>query len=201
MTLVRLLHRTRYAASLGRWWLLQAAGGPQYLDELKFWEQTIRTCPAGVFDPQVRDAAFPAELADVLKQVAATGRQPRVLEVGSGPLSLLAAGVDRALFDLVAVDPLAVAYRNLLRMYGIRYPIDPIAGRGETLAAQFPLTRFDAVYCSNALDHTRSPIRSIAQMCDVLRPGGFLVLEGFVREGSEGGWAGLHQHDLFPERG
>jgi hypothetical protein len=39
------------------------------------------------------------------------------------------------------------------------------------------------------------------QICEVLRPSGFLLLEGFVCEGSEGGWIGLHQHDLFPEDG
>ncbi len=38
-------------------------------------------------------------------------------------------------------------------------------------------------------------------MCQVLRPGGFLLLEGFVREGSSGNWTGLHQHDLLPDHG
>jgi SAM-dependent methyltransferase len=60
---------------------------------------------------------------------------------------------------------------------------------------------FDVVYSSNALDHTRSPRRCIEQMTAVLRPGGWLVLEGFLREGSNGNWVGLHQHDLFPANG
>jgi len=38
-------------------------------------------------------------------------------------------------------------------------------------------------------------------MCQVLRPGGFLLLEGLVREGTAENWNGLHQHDRLPEQG
>jgi hypothetical protein len=55
------------------------------------------------------------------------------------------------------------------------------------------------VYSSNALDHTISPRVCVQQMCAVLRPGGILFLEGFVRNGTLERWSGLRQHDLVPE--
>jgi len=60
---------------------------------------------------------------------------------------------------------------------------------------------FDVVYSSNALDHTTAPRLCVEQMTARLRPGGLLLLEGLAREGSQAQWAGLHQHDLFPESG
>jgi hypothetical protein len=34
-----------------------------------------------------------------------------------------------------------------------------------------------------------------------VRPDGIIFCEGFVREGTNEGWTGLHQHDLVPEDG
>jgi hypothetical protein len=119
-----------------------------------------------------------------------------VLEVGSGPVSLLAGAVDNGLVLVEAVDPLARAYRLLLRQYGIAYPIRPLAGRGEKLPRKLLSRPFDIAYSSNAIDHSRSPRLCLEQMNAAVRPGGFLLLEGFCNEGSEGGWVGLHQHDI-----
>jgi SAM-dependent methyltransferase len=192
----------RYRTTLAFYRLWQAAGGPAYMDEIKFWEGIARTGAALVFDPKVRAMAVPAELRRCVVELATEFHGlPRLLEVGSGPLSLLAGAVDEGLCTVVAVDPLARVYRQLLDRHGIAYPIRPRVGLGESLTQAFPQASFDLVYSSNALDHTRSPRRCLEQMCQVLRPGGFLLLEGLVREGTAEHWKGLHQHDLLSEHG
>jgi SAM-dependent methyltransferase len=181
------------------WW---AIGGPDFLDELNYWEGILSQRPSCLFDRQIREAAFPSDLRSCAAELRRDDlRIPRLLEVGSGPVSFLASGIDEGLLTVVAVDPLARPYRALLRLYDLPYPIQPLPGRGELLVKQFTPASFDIVYSSNALDHSISPRRCIEQMCQVLRSGGFLLLEGFVREGSQGNWIGLHQHDLFTEQG
>jgi SAM-dependent methyltransferase len=196
------LSRIRYRSALAYYRLWRAAGGPDYLEEITFWEGILRQRPASLFDRRIRQLAFPADLracATELRRLP--GRLPRLLELGSGPVSILAAGIDEELFTIVAVDPLALPYRHLLRSCGLSYPIQPLPGRGETLFRRFEPGSFDIAYSSNALDHTQSPRICLEQVCRVLAPGGFLLLEGFVREGTHGNWAGLHQHDLLTENG
>jgi SAM-dependent methyltransferase len=196
------LGQIRYRAALAYYWLLRAAGGPAYLDEVTYWEGILSQRPSSLFDRRVREAAFPPELRSCAAELQRDNRRlPRLLELGSGPVSILAFGIDEGLFTVVAVDPLALPYRYLLRFYGVTYPIQPLPGQGEALLKQFSPASFDIAYSSNALDHTRSPRRCLEQMCEVVRPGGFLLLEGFVREGTHGNWSGLHQHDLLTEHG
>ena len=190
----------RYRPTLAFYRLWRAAGGPDYPEEIEFWDGILGSGSPLLFDPKVRATAVPAELRRCAVELATEfQRLPRLLEVGSGPVSLLAGAVDEGLCTVVAVDPLARVYRQLLDRHGIRYPIRPRVGHGERL--NFPQASFDLVYSSNALDHARSPRRCLEQMCHVLRPGGFLLLEGFVREGTEGNWHGLHQHDLVAVQG
>jgi SAM-dependent methyltransferase len=196
------LRQIRYHAALAYYRLWRAAGGPDYLEEITYWEGILSQRPSSLFDRRVREAAFPPELRYCAAELQRDSRQlPRLLELGSGPVSLLASGIDDGLFTVVAVDPLARPYRYLLKYYGVTYPIQPRPGRGETLLKQFLPASFDIAYSSNALDHTISPRRCLEQMCQVVRPRGFLLLEGFVREGTHGNWSGLHQHDLLTEHG
>lgn len=49
----------------------------------------------------------------------------------------------------------------------------------------------------NALDHSQQPNVVVRQLVDVLRPDGYLLIQGWSREGTSQAWNGLHQHDLF----
>jgi SAM-dependent methyltransferase len=201
----RLLHHLRFAryrVALAYYKAWGAVGGPDYVDEITYWDGILRQRASSLFDRGVREAAFPHDLRECLPELRRHfQRTPRLLEVGSGPVSILAAGADDHSVEIVAIDPLARIYGGLLGLYDVQYPIRPLPGRGESLATRFPADSFEIVYSSNALDHARSPLRCLEQMCRVLRPRGVMVLEGFVREGSHGHWIGLHQHDLFPENG
>jgi SAM-dependent methyltransferase len=193
----------RYRLIRAYYALRHSLGGPDFVDELEYWEGILGGGGRSkLMDRANRQAAVPEELRSCAAELRRDGiALPRLLEVGSGPVSILASAVDEGLLSITAIDPLAVAYRELLRAYGVEYPVRPQPGRGESLDEQFPSASFDIVYSSNALDHTTSPRRCMEQMCRVLRPGGFLLLEGLEREGSTGDWLGLHQHDLFTEHG
>jgi SAM-dependent methyltransferase len=170
-----------------------------YAAELEFWHGYIAEHGARVSDPGCWESAFPAGLRHWLGVIGGTHGQPDVLELGSGPVSLLAWGVEERLFHLTAVDPLADEYARL--MAGCSYPVKPVMGFGERLSGLFPPSSFDLAYSSNALDHTRNPRECMRQLAMMVKDGGILYCEGFLREGTNAEWEGLHQHDLVPEDG
>jgi SAM-dependent methyltransferase len=171
-------------------------------EELGFWRSYLREHGHDACDRNNWAEAFPAQLLDYLKALRANrGRIPRALELGSGPVSLLAWGVDQGLFELTAIDPLAREYERLTLEVPCSYPVKPTEGFGEHLSAQFAANTFDLAYSSNALDHVSSPRRCLEELTRVVDEGGILYCEGFVREGTNAGWQGLHQHDLVPEDG
>ena len=177
-------------------------GRPDYLEEILFWEETLVKRPPEVSDPKYKEEAFPEYLRALALEWKNDGNKPlRLLEIGSGPVSLLAYGMEQGLFEVTAIDPLASVYDEILSKYGISYPIKPRTGYAERLVKSFGKDSFDIVYSSNSLDHTISPKSSLSQMVQVVKTGGIVFLEGFVCEGSHAKWTGLHQHDLFAENG
>jgi SAM-dependent methyltransferase len=186
--------------------LRNALGLPDYQSEVDWWDTNL---PPGarhewmlrMLDREQRQAEFPKLLLPFVEEAAAISRPVQVLDVGSGPLSPLCWGVDRKLFVATAVDPLARDYARLLERRHIDFPIRPVEGTGEDLRRLFSADQFDIVYSRNALDHAMDVRRCIEGAAEVLRDGGVLYLEGFVREGTHEGWQGLHQNDLVPEGG
>jgi SAM-dependent methyltransferase len=172
-----------------------------YGEELDFWRDYLHKHAATACDRGSWESAFPSDLRRWAEQLAAERGVLDALEIGSGPVSLLAWGVERGLFRLTAVDPLADEYAALMEAHGCSYPVRPIRGYGEQLSKLFDARSFDLAYASNALDHTRDPRKCLEEITRVLRGGGLLFCEGFVREGTNAGWSGLHQHDLVPEDG
>jgi SAM-dependent methyltransferase len=172
-----------------------------YYSEISFWSDYL-IAPTGIFDSESRRAAFPRFLLPFLHQLnSAAGGPPRLLELGSGPVSLLAWGVDQEAVEVTAVDPLARTYEEMMKSYDYDYPVCPVEGCGEKLFDRFDRGEFDVAYTSNALDHTASPSACMKNLSGVVRPGGLICCEGFEREGSSSGWQGLHQHDLIASDG
>lgn len=172
----------------------------RYGTEADFWNEHIDRIRH--IDHDTMKRVFPVELqqhADTF--MAKEGRIPEVLEIGSGPLSLLSSGSVSGCIKLTAVDPLADTYRRIAKRKQWNPMVQPIYGTGEHLERLFGQDVFDVVYASNALDHAENPRNCLAQMVRVLRGGGLLMVEGYIREGSLEGWAGLHQFDLIPEGG
>ena len=178
---------------------------PGFGDELKYWDRELSM--SGSYPDAIRKRTsadrmieeFPHYLMpyfDGLRSAAAPNL-PNILDVGSGPLSMLAWGHVTRLFDLTAVDPLADRYLELLGKHGHSPNCRLVQGYGEDLAAIFEGRQFDMVWIHNALDHSQSPANVVRAMATVVRPGGYLVIQGWSREGTAEGWNGLHQHDLY----
>jgi SAM-dependent methyltransferase len=148
-----------------------------------------------------RKELFPPKLIPYIYGLKEKTGELKLLEVGSGPLSRLAWGADEGLFQITAIDPLAKLYSQLLRRHRYDYPVKPIACSGEGVSGIFDRESFDIGYSRNALDHAVSPRTCLEGMRHVLRKGGIIFLEGFVREGTRQGRRGLHRHDLVPEKG
>lgn len=185
--------------SLGR---MRSLGDRPADSELRFWDQYLEKRPSCVRSAQLRARVFPPQLRACLEAVRRRrGQLPRVVELGPGPVSLLASGVENGWFDLVAVDPLAAEYAAMLERHGLQFPVRPIAGAGESLLEVVSERSFDIAYSGNAIDHATSPRDCMLNLVRAVRPGGRLVLEGFCHEGTNAGWEGLHQHDLIPEHG
>jgi len=176
-----------------------------FASELSYWEQQI---VQSVYEEATRRRAtreglteeFPY-LIPYLKDIhrAAARRKPQVLDVGSGPLSMLAFWHNTGMFDLIAVDPLANEYVALLARHG-RSPNCPLVqGYGEHLDSLFPPDTFDLAWMHNAMDHTQSPAAVLRAMSTVVRPSGHIIIHGWCHEGSTQAWNGLHQHDLYVE--
>ena len=173
-----------------------------YDSEISFWEDAI----AGKKIEWVEKALNPATSKDVFPQrlrsyVEKSDKKLKLLDVGSGPVSPLVWGIEMNLLEVVAIDPLADSYNNLLKKLNYSYPIVPIKCYGEDILDHFEIESFDIVYCANALDHAMSPKRCIDNIYNVLKKDGIIYLTGYIKEGTNAKWSGLHQHDLVPENG
>lgn len=170
--------------------------------ELRFWDEYLAARPPCIASPELRARAFPPALRACLQDLQHDGAAGlRVLELGSGPVSLLGAGAENCWFELVAVDPLAMEYAAMMQRHGLTYPVRPVAGHGEALLDVVAEGSFDIAYSGNAIDHATSPLDCVRNLARAVRPAGRLVLEGFCHEGTNAGWEGLHQHDLVVEDG
>lgn len=145
----------------------------------------------------VRETIFPPTLLSLVRQYEAEKLRPKVIELGPGPLSDLAWGVEAGLIEVVAVDPLADEYNEILNRRRIMFPIRAIQGTGEQLLQAD--NSFDIAYSRNSLDHTSDPRKCLLNLVKALKIKGYLYIHGNVREGSRVGWSGLHQHDLVIE--
>jgi len=175
-------------------------------DEMRFWRKELTLegeYPkevAATLDPALMQSAYPQGLdrhVDELRE--RFGTPLRALDVGCGPASVLGFGHVTDRFELTGVDPLADQYREVLEREGHEEHSALVQGFGEDLTTLFEAASFELVYSRNALDHTQSPAETVRQMVEVLKPGGLLFLQTYVREGTANNFHGLHQHDLYLE--
>ncbi len=186
-----------------------AAAGPgsPFDSELAYWDLELSlkgTYPHDILDrtqPERMVHIYPAYIDPLLREVAERRKcRPAVLDVGSGPLSMLIYGAENGIFDLTCADPLADAYVELLAKYGYPVRTKMVCCAGEELSGVFGAEAFDIVWMHNALDHSQWPQSVFREMVRVLRPGGYMVVQGWTREGAAEAYEGLHQHDLYIAR-
>jgi len=189
---------------LGRWLrslrgMLATAPGPArrwedgLADELAFWDRWLQAADA----PGFRFRMDPASrLQPWIERWLDPGRSThRIVDVGSGPLTVLGRRSPMGEIEVTCCDPLAEPYMALLRRHGIAVQHPIVAVAGEELSARLPRGSFDVAFSNNALDHTRDPVRVLGEMACVTRIGGHVVVQVGEREGMRAGYTGLHQWD------
>lgn len=120
------------------------------------------------------------------------------LDVGCGPTSQFYTTQIKhnSQIQCISVDPLAETYKEIHKRYDTDYDIECIAGYGEKLDELFPKERFHLVYSQNAIDHSQNPIEFFKNCYEVAKDGGYIILHGFVKEGTAAKWLGLHKWDI-----
>ena len=116
-----------------------------------------------------------------------------ILDVGAGPLNYLGKKLPGKKINITAVDPLAVEYDKILKKYNIVPLVRTQCVAAEHLCNAFKRNTFDLVYARNCIDHSFDPERAILQMIDVVKRGGFVLLEHYPDEAEREKYSGLHQ--------
>jgi SAM-dependent methyltransferase len=139
------------------------------------------------------DPEFARELAARAVESLPIRAGDRVLDVGAGPghytIAMHALGATVAAVELSAAE---------LRRDG-RPPAGALVGDGRRVP--FADATFDAVLCSNMLEHTPDPLAVLDEIARVLRPGGWAYVSWTNWLSPFGGHAIAPFHYLGAERG
>ena len=174
--------------------------------EVQFWDDYIRT--GGLDYPSDYQArldnknipcgfgGYPG-IQSFLKKIPQ--QHIKILDVGSGPMTLVGHKAAGKTVEVTACDPLASAYSDILNKYNIQPPVKVIFADCENLSLFFDPDYFDLISCRNALDHSYNPIQSILQMLFLVKKNGLISLAHFANEAENCNYTGLHQWNLSNE--
>lgn len=155
--------------------------------ELAFWQKFVKTDRfLSGWVKKVKTPELHQEVADFILSVP----HETVLDVGSGVVSIL-----NGLVNVRAVDPLGDLYR-LVFDYDRHKIVPPMAFPAEELPFK---NDYDIVHISNAIDHTQDPYKAYNALFKAVKPGGYLIIQGFENEATFENWQGFHQNDIFVE--
>ena len=127
---------------------------------------------------------------------------PKILDVGAGPITVLGKIWNGKRLNITAIDPMGDEYAKILRKHNIVPAIPTIAGPcSEELNKLFSPNTFDFSFAQNCLDHGYDPARSVEQMVEVTKPGGTILLRHAVNEGKNELYSGEHQWNFHEKAG
>jgi SAM-dependent methyltransferase len=168
--------------------------------ELTYWDGWLRSrgyqWPTDFIERLDPDSTLQQHIGQFL-----SSHNPRIVDVGAGPLTFLGKRWNGRPLQIVPVDPLAEQYADLLKEAGIQAPVPTTHAEAEKLSQQFGHDVFDLAYARNCLDHSYDPIESVRQMVTVTKPGGYVLLEHRLTEGFHVHYHGLHQWDFWIHKG
>lgn len=172
-------------------------------DEVSFWDEWLSTkgreWPEGYacrLDP-----GFP--LQDFIARHLDTpnGGSARILDVASGPMTWIGKRWGERKIEIDPVDILAQFYEGLLCKHGITPLIRTRYASIEGLCRSVGEAAYDLVFCKNALDHCRNPMRGIREMVLAAKPGRTVLLHHHRNEAISLGYAQLHQWNFDVDPG
>ena len=148
------------------------------------------------------DNAFPEGIINVvlnLRDNIFKVKSLFTLEIGSGPNSNLSYWVDKGLLRVIAIDPLADIYKNIMKKLNCKYPITPIKIQAEELMKYFKGELFHIIFAQNSLDHVEDPLLCFKNAYNLLKKRGLLFVCSNVKEGTRKSWLGMHKFDIYVE--
>ena len=161
-------------------------------EELKFWEAFVKT-PRFLKDwcSNEKTSELDDDVAEfILKNCPEYGS---ILDCGSGAVSVLH-GL-RNDIEIYPADLLAIGYEKIFD-YKKHNLLPPLPYASEDLPLEFWKESFHIVHMRNALDHTQDPVKAYNSMLACVKPGGYLIIQGFENEGTFENWQGMHQWDI-----
>jgi len=165
--------------------------------EVEFWAEVADGARAEYHENLRRratgDCPFPSEL----KPFIPVSGKMRVLDVGAGPQTVVGRSDGPKELEVVAIDPLASHYTEMLARNGIEPLVPTLYGEAEKVD-EYGLGLFDITFSRNALDHCYDPLAAIKAMLATIKPTGAVVFVGYVNEGVNENYNGLHQWNFMP---
>jgi SAM-dependent methyltransferase len=172
-------------------------------EEIHFWSEWFRT--QGMRWPeQYRERLDPnSPLQEYLATLidGLPGEEISILDVGAGPLTTVGKTWKDRRLKIVAVDPLADVYDEILARHAVVPPVRTTWCHGELLNQRFPHDSFDLVWAVNALDHSYDPVEVILQAVDVVKIDRHVRLSHEPNEAENERYSGLHQWNFCSEKG
>lgn len=169
-------------------------------DEVQFWRMFLQL-KGDQWQAEYQFRLDPsAPLQDyIIRYLDENSSSVSLLDAGAGPMTILGKTWQGHDVDITAVDALGIRYNDLLRKLKIVVPVPTQEVHSENLTSVFPKNHFDLSHARNALDHGYDPRTAIRQMLEVVKPGGYCLLDHAIREGESENYNGLHQWDFYPK--
>lgn len=101
--------------------------------------------------------------------------------------------IDGHELTIIAVDPLANEYDEILKRYDISPLVRTQYCDAEQLSEKFSNTFFDLIHIRNALDHSYDPLKGIEEMLKVLKENCFIFMSHSTNEAEKENYVGFHQ--------
>lgn len=157
--------------------------------EQEFWKEFVKTDRfRDNWQSDTRNPELSQYVVDLLQAEAGLKRgQLKIADIGSGAASILRGAVPAA---IQCADPLGWYYSEI-GCPGV------LTASGEDLPRDvFKTGSFDVAHISNAIDHSENPMCVLAELIRITRPGGIVIVQGFVNEAEWENYAGLHQYNV-----
>lgn len=115
----------------------------------------------------------PNRLADFLIPLIGDEKEVYILDVGSGPYSIIGSYLEGVEVDIMHMDN--QDFTEFYRKYDMS-PIVPIF-KGDMENLNLVTGSYDIVTCINALDHTNDAAQAVKEMIRVCKPGGYIYID------------------------
>lgn len=170
--------------------------------EVDFWDKWVREKGGEWPEDFERRLNEQTEILGWVKELIgeSAGDTVNILDVGSGPVSVLGNRYSGKDLNLVAIDPLADKYDRIFKENGIAARFPPVKCEGERLLDIVEPESMDFVFSRNALDHSYDPLMALTSMLVAVRPGRYCYVEVYENEGKRANYEGLHQWNFCLSR-